>query len=117
MNGDQTDPFYRYKMDAVIIQSCKNANIFMNANIIAKQLNRNLCDIIKYMRSTFGANIYIKNKIDIVLPSSITTHMLQDIIFEYINKHIICTKCGNPETNRVGTQKKCISCGFTENIN
>lgn len=56
-----TDPFYRYKMNLVIVTQQKNRTAFENINQIAKDLDRQPQDILKFLKSHFASNFNMCN--------------------------------------------------------
>ena len=106
MNGDLTDPFYRYKMPEVIVKQQGSFYVFLNIDDICAEkggINRPLSDIQKFLNKNLHTSFTYKNK-SLITSAPITKVLIQNMIFQYINKFIICTKCNSPETYII-TQK------------
>ena len=107
------DPSYRYKMPKLDTNWRKNnKTYFKNLDKVAESLNRTSVEIIKWYGYTLGVNANIK---DHSLNGQYDTKKLQRLFQEYIDNHIICGVCKNPETtysivkSKLG--KQCASCG------
>jgi translation initiation factor 2 beta subunit (eIF-2beta)/eIF-5 len=113
ING-KFDPSYRYKMHKLSTMIRKNnKTYFINLDIIAKELNRDPIEIIKWYGYLFGVGTYHLG--EFALNGKYEQKIIQDHIQEFINANVLCGVCGNPETVYVRTKgkltKKCISCG------
>jgi translation initiation factor 5 len=112
---DNSDPFFRYKRHQIEIQHINKKNglvVLDNFNVIAKELNRPVNDVIKYFRKKLGMSITISNSTFQIKSSGgggITVDVLEKILESYIEKFVLCKKCGNPETSPLNFQ--CLACG------
>jgi len=110
------DPHYRYtmhKLDTV----CKrnNKTYFLNLPTVSEELKRNSDEILKWFALTLGVNSNVK---EVSLAGKYETSTLQTHFQTYINTHVLCDICGNPETIYLPMlknvlAKKCASCGGT----
>lgn len=125
ING-KPDSNYRYKMPPIKCSiSGKGNGIQTTINNIAdvcKYLNQPPIIILKFLSSFYGA-ILIEDKLTIT--GSYTEDELQKALQVYINKFIICPKCGVPEIipmikkeSKKSSQleAKCSSCGTLSTI-
>ena len=121
INGSN-DPYYRYKMDDIIIIHGGQGNgiftIFNNVDQISNSLNTPSEILIKYLSYHLNSNYNDKKK-------SFTGHHTIDFInsglFNYINSFVICTNCSIPELfysldNKI-INSKCSACGSNQNFN
>jgi translation initiation factor 2 beta subunit (eIF-2beta)/eIF-5 len=121
INGDLTDPFYRYKMPEVIVRQQGAFYAFLNIDDICSEkggINRPLSDIQKFLTKNLHTSFTYKNK-SLITSAPITKDSIQNMIFQYINKFILCTKCQSPETivsNDKKSYNKCRACGNSDEI-
>lgn len=113
------DPFYRYKMEQVIISQLKNKIAFENINQIAKDLCRDPIDILKFIKTHYGSAFEYKNGVALTT-KTITRDEMQNAIYIFIEKYVLCKKCKNPETIIENNKKKyftkCLACSFYQEI-
>ena len=120
------DKNYRYQMPKVLLTFEGKGNgvftIINNMSEIAKAVNTPDEIIFKFISYTLGVS-YNKQK------KSITGHHLnlsiQTLIYDYINKFVICQTCKIPEldylVNKINSKNynltcKCSACGVESNI-
>ena len=106
--SDMIDPFYRYKRHPIVVNYIKKNNgitTLENIIIIAKELNRNRKDIIKFLQKQIGVSINNKNQINKIIPQE----LLEEYLEIYINNNVLCKKCNNPETDI--QLNCCLACG------
>lgn len=122
INGDLSDPFYRYKMPEVIIRNQGAFNAFLNINDICdekKGINRPINDIQKFLNKNLHTSFSYKNNC-LITSAPITKEQIQNIIFQYINKFVLCSKCLSPETSVIKDKKKdfnkCRACGNSDEL-
>jgi translation initiation factor 2 beta subunit (eIF-2beta)/eIF-5 len=128
----KTDPNYRYTMHRLETM-CKrnNKTYFTNLPVVAAELKRDPLEILKWFGYTLGVQVNLK---EYALNGKYETPLLQTRLQEYINNHIMCGVCGNPETTYLlagsskssttasdgkkssGLIKKCGSCGGVSNV-
>lgn len=91
------DPFYRYKMEEVVISQQKNKICFENIDKVCKDLDRNVKLLIGFLKKYFNTSIEYKNN-QMFTTKIISKNEMQDAIYNFIEKYILCEKCKNPET-------------------
>ena len=122
MNGNTTDPDYRYKMPSFDVTILGKGTILNNIDDIAACINHPVELIIKYITSITGSNYIDASNL---LTGSHTAEDLNKIILNYIKYLLICPKCKIPETVPKITGKKknitiilsCAACGSELGIN
>lgn len=85
--------------------------MIVNVTDIAKRLYRkpicksifqfffNVLDVTKYFGCELGAQIYVDEKNDrYIVNGAHDVARLQELLFGFINKFVLCSSCGNPET-------------------
>lgn len=125
INGKQ-DANYRYKMPAIKSSIAGKGNgiftTFQNLNDIGKYLNHPGLLLLKFL-SIFNGSMLNEEKISIT--GGYTNDQNQTALQLYINRFIICPKCGVPETipqlkkeNKKNNtlELKCSSCGTLSNV-
>lgn len=116
---DNIDPNYRYKMNKINIEKERNTYICNNIKDIAKDLNRDVNNIIIYIKKKIGINIIYKNDKAYII-KQISEEEIQKIIYEYIENKVLCKRCANPETYIIKEKKEeikcCKSCNYQEII-
>lgn len=114
------DPFFRYKMEEVLLLPKGSKLEFSNAERIANSLCRPVTSLMTFLKKHFGANFEFKNKIAYTTKKDLTIAELQQAIFLYIEMNVLCTICKNPETKQITNKKKsylvCESCGSSSEI-
>ncbi len=120
INGSD-DPYYRYKMDNIIIVYGGHGNgvftIINNCDQISKSINTPNEILIKYLSYHLNSNYNEKKK-------SFTGHHTYENInsglFNYINSFVICTDCSIPELfyslNNNNVHSKCSACGNIQEL-
>lgn len=126
INGS-TDPSYRYKMPRVVGKVEGRGNgiktVIVNCREVASSLKRPTEQLTKFIGLQMGASSRIEHDKSIV-NGAIDTADLQKLVTVYIEKFVLCPKCGNPETVQKlaasgGGKKstvvvlKCKACGET----
>lgn len=113
------DPHYRYKMPKLTAKVEGSGNgiktVITNMIQIAKSLDRPPSYPLKYFGCELGAQVTMNLDI-FVVNGSHDPEKLQQLLYGFIKKFVLCTKCTNPETvltianNKIG--QKCLACGF-----
>lgn len=107
------DPFYRYQMHKPHIIIERNNKVFSNINVIAKELNRDQKEIIKYIKSKNGISIVEKGD-RTILPYKFEDKIILDSIYSFIEDHVLCKKCKLPETKIINKKMICSCCSYSE---
>lgn len=115
------DPFYRYKrmvlQPSIVSKNGGSTTIKMSElELLAKQLERQVCDLITHIKRSCKTSIFIKGEI-LTVRKVLSKKELDDIIEEYIESNILCTVCGNPETLVKKSTLRCKACGSVIEIN
>lgn len=121
LNINQSDdPFYRYKMNKIRISKGGKGNgcftNLLNLNEISKDLSHPEEIIFKFISNNLGTNgNFDKKRIN----GHYSDKEIQNVIFDYINTFVVCSKCSVPELipEIEGKKKKkklishCSACG------
>jgi len=112
INGS-SDEFFRYKMPKMLIKYEANGKktIIRNIDDIAKSLKIPVDWVVHF----FGIELACQAKYDEQFKKCVINgnhNNLQDILIKFINKFILCSKCGLPE---LIYSKKIISCNACGN--
>lgn len=106
---------YRYKMEEVNLVNQGAQKAWLNIDIVSSNLSRSPSDIVKFLKKFFGSSFDYKNGVLTTFKKDLTKQTLQEAIFQYIEKHVLCKKCRNPETEYKEIKKKtfmvCKACG------
>ena len=98
INGDNNDPFYRYKMPMLISMPAGRGNgcftLLENLPDVTEAFNHPASIVFKYMGSVLGSNTTESKW-------SITGHHSNDrlieVLYQYINSFVMCSNCNIPE--------------------
>ena len=98
INGDENDPYYRYKMPRLFSLKAGKGNgcftILENLPDVTKAFNHPASIVFKYMGSSLGSNT-TESKWSIT--GHYTDEELIALLYQYINSFVICPHCGIPE--------------------
>jgi len=101
INKDSTDPFYRYKMPSLCVtREGKQGNprtIISNFITVANCLKRQPTLIKQYF--TYQLSVQMKLGEKLVLNGKISSDILQQTLYNFIDLLVICRHCENPETS------------------
>lgn len=97
------DMFYRYKMPAVITKVEGSGNgiktVIPNIHDICLAINRPEEVLMKFFQFEIGAQRNVSAKDDkFLLMGSHTSERMQDKIYDFVRKFVLCKHCRNPET-------------------
>jgi len=98
INGDNNDPFYRYKMPILLANKTGRGNgchtVLMNLEDVTESFNHPASVVFKFMGNVLGANTTESKW-------SINGHYeeseLIDVLYQYIKSFVICPHCTIPE--------------------
>ncbi len=117
---ENNDPFYRYKMEEVIIVQEGAKFAFTNIEQICTSLNRDPKDLVSFLQKYFGAQFQLKSSKVLTSKNDLTKSVLQNAIFLFIEEDVLCKTCKNPETQKIKEKKKtfleCGACGLKTEI-
>jgi translation initiation factor 5 len=91
------DAFYRYKMHDLVVKKEGPKTVLINLEVVAKDLQRVPSDILKFLGIQMGTQTIYKGH-QYFLNGNHTKQELLEQLDVYINRYILCTQCGNPET-------------------
>lgn len=116
-NTENSDPFYRYKMESVVVSNQGVKIAFTNIDSICLSLKRERNDIVKFLRKYFGSAFEYKNNCLLTTKKDMSRDDLQNAIYKYIEENVLCKKCRNPETEVIKEKKKdiqrCKACSYS----
>lgn len=118
INPDIHDYFYRYKMPKLITKvEGKGKTVIVNLLNISKALHRKPEYIMKYFAYTLGTQMKMDRH---TLNGVHSAEKLQDYLYTFIRKFILCNHCENPETHLIIRQKYvkslCKACGHSTKL-
>ena len=111
---ENDDPFFRYKMEKVILVNNGAKLSFTNIDNISKSLGRDTKTLIKFLQKTLSIMIEYKNNMAYITKKDLTSGELQENIYKFIEKYVLCKKCSNPETYIDKSNVLCKACGFVD---
>jgi len=116
INKRLSDEFYRYKVPMVEIKLIGKGNgkrtILTNIESIAKALNRPILYLMKFLSYYLGTQFRLDKHTKLyILNGSQDQVKLRELIFDFIEKYILCRLCHNPETSlKVNVKRRIIRC-------
>jgi len=111
----QTDPFYRYKMQRVITKIEGNGNgiktVVPNIQDIADRLARDVECLMKYFAHELAVTTKFKDG-KWIMTGSFQQDTVQQSLFDFVKKFVLCKECRNPETVVQMDENKdlCLNC-------
>lgn len=116
---DTKDPHYRYKMPKLTAKVEGSGNgiktVITNMSAVAKSLGRPPSYPTKYFGCELGAQVTMTADQFIVNGSHDEDKLLK-LLYDFIRKFVLCSKCNNPETSltvvNAAIRQKCIACGY-----
>ncbi len=120
---DNKDPHYRYKMPKLTTKIEGSGNgiktVLTNMSAVAKALGRPPSYPTKYFGCELGAQVTTSN--EFIVNGSHDPEKLLNLLYGFIRRFVLCTKCNNPETlltvAKDNIKQKCIACGYETTIN
>ena len=118
INGDDSDIFYRYKREDLLLRynQKQGKTLVLNINSIAKDIYRDVSQIKKYFAKTIGTSVNIDKEKNMVLNGIYDKNTLNRYLQDFINKDVLCQSCDNPETEYINNKLKCRACGYIKKI-
>jgi translation initiation factor 5 len=102
-----TDPFYRYKMPEIEILQIGKKTQLSNLQDISICLKVKVEELFKYIFKTLNTMGQLKNKQNYQLSGNFNKEKIQIVIYDYIEKFILCKICSIPEIKN----NVCLACG------
>lgn len=113
------DPFYRYKVHQLIIETTKGKTILINIDNVAQELKVDPMYIIRYFGSYLGTQVKYNNR-KATLSGTFSVTKLSQLLVQFIQEMVLCKNCGLPELDYLITKDKviliCRSCGTNDNL-
>lgn len=121
INGNTSDIDYRYKMEKISLNNCGYGNglftIINNMDNVAKSINTPSEILYKYLAFVLGSAFNDKKK---SLTGMHSVETIQQHIYDYINKFVICPNCNIPELmykiENKYVRSSCSACNKNNNI-
>lgn len=116
MNNQIQDGFYRYKIPIIETRLMGKGpgrrTALLNVEKIAKALDRPVSYLLKFVCYEIGTHFRIdKHDNNYIINGAHEPRIIQNLIFDFIEKYILCRHCGNPETTyKIKVNKKLIKC-------
>lgn len=114
---DTKDPHYRYKMPKLTAKVEGSGNgiktVITNMQAIARALGRPPSYPTKYFGCELGAQTTMSQDL-FVVNGQHDPEKLLNLLYAFIRKFVLCSKCNNPETSLIVSnqiKQKCIACG------
>lgn len=109
----EEDPFCRYKRPSIIIKQEGSGNgkvtILQNFEELCKSLNRPDKIVGSHISKTLATMCrFDKKSKRYILNGHFSAEKVDVVVQQYIDKHVICKECGNPETDiELGSCRAC----------
>lgn len=120
------DQFYRYKMPAIVTKVEGNGNgiktVFPNIHELCNAINRPESVMMKFFQFELGTQKTVSTKDDkFIVTGSRTQETMQEKVYSFITKFVLCKHCRNPETQVLVDLKdrvtlKCSACGKSSQV-
>ncbi|KAG5493800.1 hypothetical protein JKF63_01632 [Porcisia hertigi] len=100
---EKNDAFYRYMMPVVLTKVEGSGNgiktVLPNIQDVCMAINRPEEVLMKYFQFELGAQRTVSTKDNkFLLMGAHTSDRMQEKLYEFIRKFVLCKSCGNPET-------------------
>lgn len=120
------DQYYRYKMPAIVTKVEGNGNgiktVFPNIHEVCNVINRPESIMMKFFQFELGTQKTVSTKDDkFIVTGSRTQETMQEKVYAFITKFVLCKHCRNPETTITVDPKdrvamRCGACGKTSMV-
>jgi translation initiation factor 2 beta subunit (eIF-2beta)/eIF-5 len=104
------DPFYRYKMNKVDVSVKNKKTTINNLAEICKILKIEEKNLFKFLTNTLGTFGQDKNN-NYIISGTFDSNKIQDVIYTFIDKYILCKNCQFPELCKENNIVICKACG------
>lgn len=119
IKDNSNDLSYRYKMDKMILKTESNKTVITNLSKICKDIDRDEKTLLNFFGKSFGCGTNFDSKTNkSTINKEVNLSDLESKLFMYIEKHVLCETCGNPETviDKVKKKKTCKACGNSSKL-
>ncbi len=104
----------RFQIPNIDILQEGNTTIFKNFTDVADKINRSPEKVLKYLLRELGTAGERENS-RVVFKGQISPRKIEEKIEDYIEKYVLCSECGRPDTRLVKENRidiiKCDACG------
>lgn len=111
---EKTESYDRFKLDKVKGHLEGNKTILINLRQIAKQLNRKLDHLLKYLLRELATPGKIVGE-RVIFGTKVPASLINKKIKKYLSEFVICSECGKPDTELTEMEGisylKCMVCG------
>lgn len=95
--------------------SISGQKTMINADALAKYINRPITHIAKYLMHELTAPGQIDSNGKIIMGGRFSRHLVQDKLNSYVKEYVICKQCGSPDTQMNKIDRNfivtCLGCG------
>lgn len=111
------DPFHRYRrtvLQPTVISKDGGTTVVDARQLaaLAHDLNRDVSTLVTHIKRECGAATRVTGDGAMHVRKRLTTAELDDIVEAYVEDHVVCDVCDNPETSvRGGHTLSCRACG------
>lgn len=102
VNRATNDPFYRYKMPSLQATYEGTRTLLSNLDAVAKALAREPAHIAKFMALALGCQSGSDAR-GFYLGGAHDAQRLQQLLYDFIDRFVLCPACANPETQFIVT--------------
>lgn len=111
---DKISEHDRFQVPQIDILQEGNTTIFRNFTDIADKINRSSEKLLKYLLGELGTAGERENG-RVVFKGQISSRKIENKVEDYIEKYVLCSECGRPDTRLVKENRidiiKCDACG------
>ena len=116
---EKTTTSERFKLDKIKGHIEGNKTILVNLRQVAKQLNRKLEHLLKYLlRELATPGKVVRDRV--ILGSKFPASLINKKVKKYLSEFVICSECGKPDTELIETEGvtylKCLVCGVKKPV-
>lgn len=119
INKRINDSFYRYKMPAIDIEMVHGKTVLKNFQRVCSAISRPEEIVSRFLAQMIGTTACCK-KGSWTLNGSFEKIKIQEHLFEFIDRYVLCPSCGNPETvfhkPKQFLYLKCLACKFNSTV-
>lgn len=116
---EKTAGYERFKVDKIKGHLEGNKTILVNLRQIAKQLNRPLEHLLKYLLRELASPGKVVGE-RVILGTKVPASLINSKIKKYLSEFVVCAECGKPDTNLTEIERitylKCQACGVKKPV-